>query len=202
MDRTVAVPGGSGKLGRAMVAALIQEGWTMINFDRVPCRTVGFIRSDLGARFQNPPAYGPLDENVQVEGIGSLCSTEQARRLLDWANGKMTCRRSPVAAAPERHEPRRDETRPRLDRPGRWRSDRLRPSQGGHLATECTGSYTNHGSFDEEDNGDVPGWWSSIGGRCTVARSGRSGAHRGLCWVWRCADPAAYRGPRPTHSHP
>ena len=45
MDRTVAVPGGSGKLGRAVVAALIQEGWTMINFDRVPCRTVGPVSS-------------------------------------------------------------------------------------------------------------------------------------------------------------
>jgi hypothetical protein len=36
MDRTVAVTGGSGKLGRAVVAALIQEGWTVVNFDRVP----------------------------------------------------------------------------------------------------------------------------------------------------------------------
>ena len=29
MDRTVAVTGGSGKLGRAVVAALIDEGWTV-----------------------------------------------------------------------------------------------------------------------------------------------------------------------------
>jgi nucleoside-diphosphate-sugar epimerase len=36
MNRTVAVTGGSGKLGRAVVAALIDEGWTVVNFDRVP----------------------------------------------------------------------------------------------------------------------------------------------------------------------
>ena len=37
MDRTVAVTGGSGKLGRAVVGrALIEEGWTVVNFDRVP----------------------------------------------------------------------------------------------------------------------------------------------------------------------
>src|SRR4029434_6629960 len=30
MDRTVAVTGGSGKLGRAVVAALIEEGWTVV----------------------------------------------------------------------------------------------------------------------------------------------------------------------------
>ena len=35
MDRTVAVTGGS-KLGRAVVAALIEEGWTVVNSDRVP----------------------------------------------------------------------------------------------------------------------------------------------------------------------
>ena len=39
MNRTVAVTGGSGKLGRAVVAALIVEGWTVVNFDRVPHRT-------------------------------------------------------------------------------------------------------------------------------------------------------------------
>jgi nucleoside-diphosphate-sugar epimerase len=31
----VAVTGGSGKLGRAVVAALIEEGWTVVNSDRV-----------------------------------------------------------------------------------------------------------------------------------------------------------------------
>ena len=35
MARTVALTGGSGKLGRAVLAALIEDGWTVINFDRV-----------------------------------------------------------------------------------------------------------------------------------------------------------------------
>jgi NAD(P)-dependent dehydrogenase (short-subunit alcohol dehydrogenase family) len=34
MDRTVAVTGGS-MLGRAVVAALIEEGWTVVNSERV-----------------------------------------------------------------------------------------------------------------------------------------------------------------------
>jgi NAD(P)-dependent dehydrogenase (short-subunit alcohol dehydrogenase family) len=38
MDRTVAVTGGS-KLGRAVVATLIEEGWTVVNSDRNPRRT-------------------------------------------------------------------------------------------------------------------------------------------------------------------
>ena len=36
MARTVAVTGGSGKLGRAVVTALIGDGWIVVNFDRVP----------------------------------------------------------------------------------------------------------------------------------------------------------------------
>jgi nucleoside-diphosphate-sugar epimerase len=47
MDRTVAVTGGS-KLGRAVVAALIEEGWTVVNSDRVPSpEPAHFIRTDL-----------------------------------------------------------------------------------------------------------------------------------------------------------
>jgi NAD(P)-dependent dehydrogenase (short-subunit alcohol dehydrogenase family) len=47
MDRTVAVTGGS-KLGRAVVATLIEEGWTVVNSDRNPRRTPShFIRTNL-----------------------------------------------------------------------------------------------------------------------------------------------------------
>jgi NAD(P)-dependent dehydrogenase (short-subunit alcohol dehydrogenase family) len=48
MDRTVAVTGGS-KLGRAVVAALIEEGWTVVNSDRIPLagQPAHFIRTDL-----------------------------------------------------------------------------------------------------------------------------------------------------------
>jgi NAD(P)-dependent dehydrogenase (short-subunit alcohol dehydrogenase family) len=39
MDRTVAVTGGSGKLGRAVVAALIDEGWDRgTQLDQPPAR--------------------------------------------------------------------------------------------------------------------------------------------------------------------
>jgi hypothetical protein len=48
MNRTVAVTGGSGKLGRAVVAALIGEGWTVVNFDRAPS-------PDSRARFIRTP---------------------------------------------------------------------------------------------------------------------------------------------------
>jgi nucleoside-diphosphate-sugar epimerase len=49
MDRTVAVTGGSGKLGRAVVAALIDEGWTVVTFDPYPSPDIRarFIRTDL-----------------------------------------------------------------------------------------------------------------------------------------------------------
>jgi nucleoside-diphosphate-sugar epimerase len=47
IDRTVAVAGGS-KLGRAVVAALIEEGWTVVNSDRVHSpEPAHFIRTDL-----------------------------------------------------------------------------------------------------------------------------------------------------------
>jgi nucleoside-diphosphate-sugar epimerase len=36
MARTVAVTGGSGKLDCAVVAALIEDGWAVVSFDRVP----------------------------------------------------------------------------------------------------------------------------------------------------------------------
>ena len=64
MDRTVAVTGGSGKLGRAVVAALIEEGWTVVNFDRVPSpdSRVCFIRTDLTGCGQVVEALSGIDE--------------------------------------------------------------------------------------------------------------------------------------------
>jgi len=47
MDRTVAVTGGS-KLGRAVVAALIEEGWTVVNsIATLAGHPAHFIRADL-----------------------------------------------------------------------------------------------------------------------------------------------------------
>ena len=64
MDRTVAVTGGSGKLGRAVVAALIEEGWTVVNFDRVPSpdSRARFIRTDLTDYGQVVEALSGIDE--------------------------------------------------------------------------------------------------------------------------------------------
>ena len=64
MDRTVAVTGGSGKLGRAVVAALIEEGWTVVNFDRVPSpdSRARFIRTDLADYGQVVEALSGIDE--------------------------------------------------------------------------------------------------------------------------------------------
>jgi nucleoside-diphosphate-sugar epimerase len=36
MTRTVAVTGDSGRLGRAVVHALVDDGWESVPFDRVP----------------------------------------------------------------------------------------------------------------------------------------------------------------------
>jgi nucleoside-diphosphate-sugar epimerase len=114
MNRTVAVTGGSGKLGRAVVAALIVEGWTVVNFDRVPSpdSRAHFIRTDLtdygqvvealsgidevhsgvnavGYPFNNPPAYVPLDENVPatpevVYALAKDLEEEMARQYCRW----------------------------------------------------------------------------------------------------------------------
>jgi NAD(P)-dependent dehydrogenase (short-subunit alcohol dehydrogenase family) len=73
MDRTVAVTGGSGKLGRTVVAALIEEGWTVVNFDRVPSpdSRARFIRTDL-------TDYGQVVE--ALSGIDEVHSGVNARR--------------------------------------------------------------------------------------------------------------------------
>ena len=64
MDRTVAVTGGSGKLGRSVVAALIDEGWTVVSFDRVPSpeSRAHFIRTDLTDYDQVVEALSGIDE--------------------------------------------------------------------------------------------------------------------------------------------
>ena len=64
MDRTVAVTGGSGKLGRAVVAALIEQGWTVVNFDRVPSpdTRARFIRTDFTDYGQVVEAFSGIDE--------------------------------------------------------------------------------------------------------------------------------------------
>ena len=131
MNRTVAVTGGSGKLGRAVVAALIVEGWTVVNFDRVPSpdSRAHFIRTDLtdyghvvealsgidevhsgvnavGYPFNNPPAYVPLDENVPatpevVYALAKDLEEEMARQYCRWNPDQKDDR----AALLQRHRP-------------------------------------------------------------------------------------------------
>ncbi len=64
MNRTVAVTGGSGKLGRAVFAALIEQGWTVVNFDRAPSpdTRARFIRTDLTDYGQVVEAFSGIDE--------------------------------------------------------------------------------------------------------------------------------------------
>jgi nucleoside-diphosphate-sugar epimerase len=89
MSRTIAVTGGSGKLGQGCIDALRDDGWTPFNFDFVPPRkrTCSFTRLDLtdygqakllnihnlvwassetllGHPFNRPAAYVPLDDDV------------------------------------------------------------------------------------------------------------------------------------------
>jgi nucleoside-diphosphate-sugar epimerase len=48
MTRTVAVTGDSGRLGRAVVHALVDDGWALVNFDRVPAPSSPARPEDAG----------------------------------------------------------------------------------------------------------------------------------------------------------
>lgn len=62
--KTVAVTGSSGKLGRAVVASLVDAGWTVHGFDLVPPQTrlASFTRIDLGDLGQVVEAFQGIDE--------------------------------------------------------------------------------------------------------------------------------------------
>ena len=64
MSGKVAVTGGSGKLGRACIDALLEDGWTPFNFDLVPPRdrTCSFTRLDLTDYGQVVEALAGIDE--------------------------------------------------------------------------------------------------------------------------------------------
>lgn len=64
MSQTIAVTGGSGKLGRAVVAELIERGDTVVNFDRVPSpdTRARFIRTDFTDYGQVVEAFAGIDE--------------------------------------------------------------------------------------------------------------------------------------------
>jgi nucleoside-diphosphate-sugar epimerase len=63
MARTVAVTGGSGKLDCAVVAALIEDGWAVVNFDRVSSDSrARLIRTHLTDYGQVVEAISGIDE--------------------------------------------------------------------------------------------------------------------------------------------
>jgi nucleoside-diphosphate-sugar epimerase len=73
----VAVTGGSGKLGRAVVAALIEQGWQVVNFDRVPSpqSDVRFIHTDFTDFGQVVEAFSGIDEvHHGVEAVVHLAA--------------------------------------------------------------------------------------------------------------------------------
>jgi nucleoside-diphosphate-sugar epimerase len=63
-SRHVAVTGSSGKLGRAVVADLVEAGWAVHGFDLVPphSRVASFTRLDLGDLGQVVEAIAGIDE--------------------------------------------------------------------------------------------------------------------------------------------
>jgi nucleoside-diphosphate-sugar epimerase len=63
----VAVTGGSGKLGRAVVADLVDHGWEVVNLDRVPPadRVAPFIQVDLTDYGQVVAALTAIDDRYQ-----------------------------------------------------------------------------------------------------------------------------------------
>lgn len=72
LARTVAVTGGSGKLGRAVVAALIEQGWTVVNLDRAPSHDTRarFIQTDLTDYGQVVEAFSGID--VVHDGVDAV----------------------------------------------------------------------------------------------------------------------------------
>ena len=72
MGKTVAVTGGSGKLGRAVVAALIEQDWTVVNIDRVPSpdTRARFVNTDLTDYGQVVEALSGID--VTHSGVDAV----------------------------------------------------------------------------------------------------------------------------------
>ena len=90
----IAVTGGSGKLGRTVVAVLGQAGHEVVNFDAVGRRGQGLLRVDLtnfgetiDALFgENDPSAGG-DQNVRGRGIWapSICRSVRSAKKQRWS---------------------------------------------------------------------------------------------------------------------
>ncbi|HEY2042238.1 MAG TPA: NAD(P)-dependent oxidoreductase [Jatrophihabitans sp.] len=73
----VVVTGGSGKLGRAVVAHLLECGWDVVNVDRVPPpeATSTFLRCDLGDYGQVIEALSAIDDRyLGVDAVVHLAA--------------------------------------------------------------------------------------------------------------------------------
>ena len=68
----VAVTGGSGKLGRAVVAHLLDHGWEVVTLDRVPAtpQRGDFVRVDLTNYGQAAEALSAVDDRYR--GVDAL----------------------------------------------------------------------------------------------------------------------------------
>ena len=60
MTRTVAVTGDSGRLGRAVVHALVDDGWELVIFDRVPAPSSPTRFEDAGEAVPSQPSPSHL----------------------------------------------------------------------------------------------------------------------------------------------
>ena len=86
MSKKIAVTGGSGKLGRACIDALLEEGWTPFNFDLVAPRerTCSFTRLDLGDYGQVVEALAGIDE--LHDGVDAVLHLAAIPNVMDEAD--------------------------------------------------------------------------------------------------------------------
>jgi nucleoside-diphosphate-sugar epimerase len=73
----IAVTGGSGKLGKAVVRDLAEHGYDVLNLDRLPPATVApgeFVRVDLTDFGQVVEAFSGLDEHGAVDAVVHLAA--------------------------------------------------------------------------------------------------------------------------------
>ena len=72
----VAVTGGSGKLGRAVVAHLLDHGWDVVTLDRVPAspQRGDFVQVDLTDYGQAADALSVVDRHYGIDALVHLAA--------------------------------------------------------------------------------------------------------------------------------
>ena len=83
----VAVTGGSGKLGRAVVAVLVEHGYDVVNLDRTHAESAAAsVRVDLTDYGQTVEALSRVDDRYRIDdhsGFAPLDLVDLFRLLLD-----------------------------------------------------------------------------------------------------------------------